>query len=336
MTSRERMLRTFNFSSPDKIPVVYHPSPAGLYTHGQKLLDLFNAYPPDNPVCFDALPVPPEGTVAADGRYHEVCTDEWGTEWEHLIYGVWGHPKQYPFGSWQEGLEHYDFPPVPSVDRGLILEQRREHLVFMGCPSIFERLHGLLPFDQVLMDIVTEDPALLCFLDRLVDYWQKVIVNIIEAGVDVLMFGDDWGTQTAPIIPPTLFRKIFLPRYAQMMAPIKAADKKIFFHVCGFLDGTLDNLISLGIDGLWPQIGFLERNPLLFEKCEQNRVTLYLHPDRQYLVPRGTPQEIEASIQSYAEKYHALGGGGIFYVEIENDAPFENVVALVEAIHKWR
>ncbi len=68
----------------------------------------------------------------------------------------------------------------------------------------------------------------------------------------------------------------------------------------------------------------------------KHRVTLYIHPDRQYLVPRGTPQEIEAAIRAYADRYHALGGGGIFYIEIENDAPFENVKALIEAVDTYR
>jgi len=31
-----------------------------------------------------------------------------------------------------------------------------------------------------------------------------------------------------------------------------------------------------------------------------------------------------------------MGGGGIFYVEIEDDAPFENVLALFEAIDQYR
>ena len=47
---RQRVINTFEFNHPDKIPVVYNPSTAGLYKHGKKLLDLFNAYPPDNPV----------------------------------------------------------------------------------------------------------------------------------------------------------------------------------------------------------------------------------------------------------------------------------------------
>jgi uroporphyrinogen decarboxylase len=335
MTSRQRMLQAMEFKAPDKIPVVYHPSPAGLYVHGKKLLDLFNAYPPDNPVCFDAIPCPPAGTVDAAGKYHEIRKDEWGTTWQHLIYGVWGHPLDYPFESWEAATE-YAFPPLPTFDNKQVAEQGRDYLVFAGTISIFERLTALRPMDQALMDILTEDPALLCFLDRLVEYWLTYIHDMIDAGIDVIMFGDDWGTQCAPIIPPGLFRKLFIPRYEKLMAPIHKAGRKVFFHCCGFLEGTLDELIGLGINGLWPQIGLFESNPSLFDKCIQNKVALYIHPDRQYLVPRGTPKEIKSAVKKYARKYHDAQGGGIFYVEIENDAPFENVKALVEAIHRWR
>lgn len=335
MTSRQRMLDTFHFNGPDRIPVVYHPSPAGLHVHERKLLALFNAYPPDNPAVFDAVPGPPDGTVDTAGRYHEIRADEWGTEWEHLIYGVWGHPRRYPFENW-EAAEAYQFPPFPLPDKALLAKQRETYLVFNGSISIFERLHALRPIDQVLVDVLTEDPALIRFLDRLVEYWREAIQGMLDAGVDVIMFGDDWGAQGAPLVPPWLFRKLFAPRYAELMAPVYKAGGKVFFHCCGFMNGILDELIALGINGLWPQIGFFEADPSLFDKCAEHRVALYLHPDRQHLVPQGTPEEIERVIAAYAERFHKLRGGGIFYVEIENDAPFENVKALIEAIDRYR
>ena len=334
-TSRQRMLDAIEFNHPDKIPAVYHPSPAGLHVHGQKLLDLFNAYPPDNPVNFDAIPHPPQGTINSQGAYHEIKRDEWGTEWEYLIYGIQGHPKTYPFESWEEA-EDFQFPTVVLPDPAELLQQREEYLVFLGWISIFEKLHALRPMDQVLIDLVSNEPALSRFLDRMVGYWLTAIHDMLNAGADVIMFGDDWGTQKAPLISPRLFRRVFKPRYDTLMAPIRKAGKKIFFHSCGFLGSILDDLIDLGVNGLWPQITFLESNPPYAEKCREQKVSIYIHPDRQYLVPKGSPSEIETSIKKYAEKYHALGGGGIFYIEIENDAPFENVKALVEAVHRWR
>ena len=329
------MLSCIEFSGPDKIPVIYHPSPAGLYVHGEKLLNLFNEYPPDNATVFDTIPSPPAGTVDDKGSYHEFRMDEWDTEWDCLIFGVHGHPRKYPFESWEQAAE-YQFPPLPSINREQLAEERKKHLTIDGWVSIFEKLHGLRPIDEVLMDLVSEDPALMRFLDRLVEYWLTVIQSMIDAGVDVIRFADDWGTQDAPLVSPVLFRNIFKPRYETLMAPIRKAGRKVFIHSCGFLGGILDEMVDLGISGLWPQIGLFDANPSFYAKCQEHKVTLYIHPDRQYLIPSGSATEIETAIKRYAEKYHALGGGGFFYVEIENDAPFQNVKTLVESIHRWR
>ncbi|NOX65955.1 MAG: hypothetical protein GXO85_09205 [Chlorobi bacterium] len=333
--SRQRMLDAFEFNNPDKIPVVYHPSTAGLYVHGKKLLDLFNEYPPDNPITFGTIPSPPAGTIDSNGRYHEFKIDEWGTEWEYLIYGIWGHPKKYPFKNWDEAVD-YQFPSLPAIDSAVLAEQQKEYLVFSGWISIFEKLHALRPLDELLMDILTEEPALLKFIDRLAEYWLEEIHRMLDAGVDVIMFGDDWGTQNNHIIAPELFQSIFKPHYKRLMEPIHKAGKKVFFHICGFLGSTFDDLIDLNIDGIWPQINLFESNPAYIEKCREHKVVMYIHPDRQYLIPNGSPKEIDTAIKRYAEKYHTLGGGGIFYIEIENDAPFENIKALIESVHKWR
>ncbi len=339
--SRRRMLAAFEFTDPDRIPVVYTPSPAGLYVHGQKLLDLFHEFPSDNPLCVETLPAPPPETVGADGRYYEVKTDPWGTELEHMIYGVWGIPRGYPFASWAEAAE-YQFPPPSAfpaqnaLDKTRLSKLREDYLIFTGWISIFERLHAFRPLDEVLVDLHTGDPHLLAFLDRLVDYWRDVIRALIDAGADVIVFGDDWGTQTSTIVSPALFRDVFKPLYRELMAPIKTAGRRVFFHTCGFLGGIFDELLDLGIDGLWPQIGLFDADPRYAAACCEHKVAIYIHPDRQRLIPLGAPQEVDAAIRDYAEKYHRLGGGGIFHVEMENDAPWENVEALIRAIDRYR
>ena len=76
--SRGCVLDAFGFNRPEQIPVVYHPSAAGLFVHGQKLLDLFSQYPPDNPIVVDSVSSLPPGTLDERGRYHEVRRDVWG------------------------------------------------------------------------------------------------------------------------------------------------------------------------------------------------------------------------------------------------------------------
>jgi len=340
-SSRQRVLDAIGFRDPDKIPVVCHGSPAGLHTHGQKLLDLFRKYPPDHPASFDSIPAPPAGTVDASGQYHEVKKDEWGTTWEYLIFGVWGHPKAYPFPDWAAARD-FVIPPAPAIGSNefqgttaWVTGQKPNYFMMGGGGSLLEKPCALRPMDEVLMDLQDRNSDLLAFLDRLVEHDRGVIDFQMAAGFDAFMFGDDWGTQNSPVISPDLFREIFKPRYRVLFDAIRRGGGRVFFHSCGCLGPILDELFDLGISGLWPQIKFYDSDAFA-ARCKEHGVTIYIHPDRQHLVPRGTPQEIEAAIRRFADRYHRLGGGGIFYIEIENDAPFENVRTLIESVARYR
>lgn len=332
MNSRERMLAAIEFRQPDRIPVFYHASSAGLYVHGRKLLDLFRALPPDNQIEFTAVPRPSPEWIDAGGNYHEFRRDRWGTTWEYLIFGIQGHPKEYALTDW-ESAKQFVFPPIPEF-RAVPEAYRREYLLFGGEGSLFECPSGLRPFDEVMMDFYTETPELLAFTDRLVEYFGRINEQALREGYDVFCFGDDFGTQQNAIFPAELFRKIFTPRYRKLFEPLKKAGKKIQFHSCGKIDSLLDCFAELGIDILWPQLSLYGRDEAFLERCARHRIALLLHPDRQYLIPRGTPEEIRDWVRFAAERYR--DGGGIFYVEIENDAPWENVKTLLESIEEFR
>lgn len=339
--SRLRMIDALQYGDPDKLPVIYHPSQAGLYVHGEKLLALFRQYPPDNPITFDGIPQPPEGTVDDAGEYHELIESEWGVINEHRIFGVDGQPATHPFANWSAATD-YAFPAVPEVgssrfrdDRAELERAKRDYFVIDGWFSLFLKLCELRPMEEVLVDLCTGDSHLLDLLDRLVDFWLGRIEYWLAAGLDAFMFADDWCMQTGSLISPSIFRDVFIPRYERLMAPIHRAERDIFFHICGKTDELLEDLFGLGLTGLWPQIGCYEEDAFA-QRCKERGVSIYIHPDRQRLVPRGTPEEIRGKMREYADRYHHLGGGGIFYVEIENDAPWENVQALIESIHEYR
>jgi uroporphyrinogen-III decarboxylase len=338
MNSRQRMIAAFQFAGPDRLPVFYHASTAGLYVHGRKLLDLFRAYPPDNAVTFEAIPLPPPGTVDARGQYHEIRADEWGTVWDYRIFGVAGLPHRYPIEAWDAPLE---FPPVPAIGSEQFLKdwervqaQRRNHLVFDGWIGLLEKLHALRPFEEVLMDLADRKPSLLAFLDRLTEYYRRQIEYLLAIGTDVIMFADDWGAQTSLLVAPKVFREVYKPRLRQLMALVHGSGAKVFYHSCGTVHPLYRDLVEIGINGLWHQIALYDAEQFAREAAE-NRTVLFLHMDRQYLVPRGTPREITETVKRYADIHRRLGGGAILYVEIENDAPFENVEALITAAHRY-
>ena len=336
------MFDAFNYNHPERIPLIYHPSPAGLYVHGEKLLELFNKYPPDNPILFDKVPILEKESFDANGDYHQITTDVWGTDMEYRIFGIAGIAKGFPFQTWKEAVELYEFPPIEESashflsPHSLQLKGENQYLIFKGWLSLFEKLTMLHPFEDVLTDIYTKDEHLLTFLDKLVDYWIESIDYYHKIGTDVYIFGDDWGSQWSPIIDPELFREIFKPWYARMFDKITQFGGLPFFHCCGFMGEIFDELVDMGIRGLWHQMNLYEEDKHLEQKCKDNKIAVFIHPDRQHLIPLGTPVQIKEYIRRKADKYKKMGGGGIFYVEIENDAPFDNVVALFEAIEQFR
>ena len=340
MNSRTRMIKTFEYDHPDKIPVLYHPSQAGLHVHGEKLLKLFQEFPVDNPIEFNEIPHPDPATVK-NGIYHETRTDEWGTEWEYLIYGISGQVKKHPLADY-DALKTYKFPSIPASDspEGMQLKkqvalQKQNYLAFGGSLSLFERLTALRPMEDILMDIYTQEEPFLLLLDRLTEYMKQQAEYQVSTGIDVCMVADDWGFQQMSAISPEHFRKIFRPRYEELFEIIHRADVKIFFHSCGCLGPIFDELADMGIDGIWHQANRYNMEEFA-QKCRDHKITALLHPDRQHLIPFGTPDEIRTKIKQYADVYHRLGGGGIFYIEIENDAPWENAEALIRAVHEFR
>lgn len=338
MTPRERMLKAFAFDQPDRLPVYYHPSPAGLYVHGQKLLDLFGEYPPDNAITFDTIPQPPASAFDADGRYHEIKKDAWGTAWEFRIFGVAGHPREYAIGS-AEQMDAYEPPAVLPCSgeaferaRQRVRELKRKYLVWDGGVSPFEKLHAIRPFDEVLMDVTVEEPAMMRLLDRVVEHQARSLEYWLGLEPDVILFGDDWGTQDSLLISPEVFRRVFKPRLALLMERVRRAGARVFYHSCGAVHPLYKDLVEIGIQGLWHQIGLYDAEAFAREAAG-NRTVLFLHMDRQRLIPLGTPHEIRETVKRYADIHQRLGGGAIFYVEVENDAPFENVEAWVTAVN---
>ncbi|MFH1024267.1 MAG: uroporphyrinogen decarboxylase family protein [Planctomycetota bacterium] len=340
MNHRERMLRAIEFSGPDRIPVFYHPSEAGLFVHGRRLLDLFNQYPPDNPARFDRLPEPPPGALKSDGTFQRVYTDEWGTVWEHRVAGLQGQPREHPIKT-PGDMETYR-PPAPpptsgpafEAGREATLRLKKEYLVFDGWIILFEKAQELMPADEVFMNIALEEPAFLGLLDRLTGYYLQVVKHLLAKGVDVIMFGDDWAMQQGPIISPKQFRSVFRPRMQPMFDTVRAAGAKVLVHCCGCLGALFDELADMGFDCVWHQANRYDARGFA-ARCQKHKIAAFIHPDRQNLIPRGTPDQIRRYIKDYADIYHGMNGGGIFYVEIENDAPFENAEALVKAVHEF-
>jgi len=338
MTSRERVRRTIRFEYPDMMPVECHSSPTGLHEHGEKLRDLWRRYPSDFGD-LSGIPVrhPAPEDYDTEGRYHAFRTDEWGIEWEHNIFGAWGHPHRRPLDD-LSNLPNFKAPPPPPMSgpeferaKRQAEEHKERFYLWGGAGNVFEIMHSVRRFEDVLMDIQDDTDEINAIADIIFGCREQQVAHALALDVDGVAFGDDYGTQGSLILSLPVWRRFFEPRYERLMAPIRAAGKDIHFHSCGYVLPLLPDLAELGVNSIWPQLPLYDPAELS-RTCRELGLAVTLHIDRSHLMTYGTPEEVRRKVAEVASVFRQPDGGAWWYIEIDTGFPWENVVALFEAV----
>ena len=342
MSPRERIQATIRYQPPDVLPLRILPGAGGLHKHGRKLVELIRSCGHDfSDLSGVSLPEPPgPEDFDSDGRYHAFRTDEWGTTWEYRIFGIWGHPSEWPLNDLSR-LETYQ-PPNPAFEsrdpeaerQDAARHKQRYYLLGSG-GSIFEKMHSLRRFEDVLMDVTLGTPEIHRMADMVADNVRLHVAHSLAMGADGVAFGDDFGTASEMLVSPDVWRRFFKPRYRELFEPVLRANKDIFFHCCGQVTAILEDFRELGVTVIWPQLTAFELTDLA-QRCRDLRLTVELHPDRGDLMQRGWPDQIRGYLARLFDVFDTAGGGSWLYVEIDPGFPFENVEALFDVAMRMR
>lgn len=342
MLARERVLAAVEFRTPDAIPIQLNSSSGGLYEHGQKLLDLMLQCPNDfGDLRGVPLPKPPPEDFDPDGSYHRIRTDDWGITWEYRIFGIWGHPLKVPIDDLAK-LASYR-PPAPWLLSGPDFEAAKEnaakhrakHFLTGWGFCVWEHMHFLRPYEDCMVEIMDNTPEINRIADMVTDYAEGCVRHSLAIGADAVAFGDDFGTQLAPIFPPDVWRRFFKPRYERLFAPIRKAGTKIFFHSCGQIGPLLDDFAELGVNAIWPQLQLFDQIELA-KRCRQLGLAVQLHPERGHLMQTASPQKARDYIHRLLDNFQTHSGGSWLYLEVDPGFKWENVQMLFECAMKLR
>ena len=343
MHPRDRVLAATSYRAPDVVPLQLHPSPAGLYEHGPKLLDMMRSCGHDfGDASRLTMPEPPgPEDWDADGRYHAFRTDDWGTGWEYRIFGVWGHRIRWPLQD-LSALNSYRAPAPPPaegpsfrVDSEAAEAHKRRFFLLGDGGMLMERMQSLRPFEDVLVDIALDTPEINRIADIIVENAEVHIRRALALGVDAVTFGDDYGSQDRLFMSMEVWRRFFKPRYERLFEPVVRAGKQVFFHCCGYVADLLPDLVDVGVTAIWPQLTAYDLSELAHQ-CRDLGLTVQLHPDRGELMQNGTPDQVRAYLHRLFEIFDTPAGGSWLYIEIDPGFPFENVRALFETVTDLR
>jgi uroporphyrinogen-III decarboxylase len=196
----------------------------------------------------------------------------------------------------------------------------------------FERMHFIRGAENLFIDLALENKGMLEMLLKVHDFYCKVLEIWSKTKVDALFAMDDWGSQRSLLINPEVWRKLFKPLYRDYVDIAHKNGKKMLFHSDGCTLDIIDDLIDVGFDAANLQIFVIGIDKL---KPFRSRMTFWGEIDRQHLLPRGTPIEIDAAVNSVYETLWEPGkGGAIAQCEFGPGANPANVSRVYEAWEK--
>ena len=187
--------------------------------------------------------------------------------------------------------------------------------------------------EQVMIDIVTEDPVGMAIIDHRVDHYYEVCRRALEAAkgkIDILCLGEDCGNQNGRMFSPATFERIFVPRLRKFYDLAHEHGALAMMHSCGDTHEIMPTFIEMGLDildAMQPEpVGM---NPAEIKRLYGGELTFCGLISTQQTLPHGTPEDVRREVR---ERIEVVGKGGGYICSpahcIQPDTPIENVLAL--------
>ncbi len=336
----QNYLKAITFDHPEWIPCRVGLMPATWIKYREELERLVL----DHPRIFPGYARGSRDFDRIDDPLYELGrhTDCWDTVWDNVERGLDSHPVEFPLEDWTAWDSYVRPDPLTDdmwgsrdweqVKRSLNEARRRGDIAIgAGLPHgfMYMRLFYLRRFENLMIDMATEDRRLWHVIQMVETYNSVVIGKLLSLGAELMLFGDDLGLQRSLPMSPAMWRKYIKPSYERMLRPCQEADVPVYLHTDGHILDVVADLIEVGVRVLNPQ--FRANGLAGLKEIAKGKVALDQDLDRQ-LFPFATPSEIEDHIGEVVEELNLPEGGLMLYAECEPDVPLENIDAICTAL----
>lgn len=363
MTSRERVIRAIEFTNPDRVPLFHGILPAAWYAYGERLRKIVEKHPRDlyehnatSPKWYpwdsflnrmswniedDFAEVVPRGFEFGTEEIGNF-SDEWGCIWHKVEPGITGQVLRHPLEEWGK-IKSYRFPDplaywrfdIPSVEETIKKAKAKGKYITAYAGHFFELMQELRGYENLLTDIVQYPDRVIYLAEKITDYIMKTIEVWKKFEVDCITFMDDWGTQEQLMIRPEVWRKLFKPYYKKIFEVVHSINRHVLFHSDGHIMDIVPDLMEIGVDILNPQ--FSSMNLVQLSEITRGKMCILADIDRQYILPRGTPEEVKKYVKYVFDLFARREGGFIFRGWIEGkDTLLNNVEVMYRAYGEYK
>jgi len=358
MDSRERVFAALSFKEPDRVPVDFWAS-EGFYRALEERRDLGREEFLDRyDVDFRYIPGPRYiGPAPETSEDHD--TDIWGVRRKFVTvrtpFGaekykeVVAHPladarsvedvekySHWPSPDW------FDYAPVRSQCEAI--RARGRIAVFMG--DRLNRVAQLKPamylrgVERILLDLVEAPQIAEAIFRRIVSFYSDYLRRILKAAedkLDMVVTGDDFGTQRGLLVSPGTWRRFLEGGFRRYIDICHRHGVRVAHHTCGKVTDLLPRFAECGLDVLQSlQPEAMARDFADIKRRYGRRLAFHGGVSIQRTLPRCSPAQVREEVRSLAAAL-APGGGYVFGTahNVQADCPVENVEALFRAYHEF-
>jgi uroporphyrinogen decarboxylase len=335
MTSFERVQTALNRGEPDRVPVlefVVDPKVArAIYPLGKDIGDLTEFLDLDGVGCgarFSRRSISPD-------RY----VDEWGVTYRVSEEAV-DHPIRGPIAT-LEDLRAYTPPDPDAPDRmgdlpKYVRRFKGKRAVLFHHRAAFMWSAYLMGLDTLLMGMMIEPELVEAVMDVVLETNIAIVRRAIRTGAELIVLGDDYASNTGPLMSPKLFAQFILPRLQKMVDAIHEEGAYCCKHSDGNLWPILDMIVGTGVDALNPIEPVAGMDIAEVKRKFGAQVCLIGNVDCSHLLSFGTPDEVRQAVRECIAAA-SKGGGHILSSSnsIHSGVKPENYVAMVEAVHEF-
>jgi uroporphyrinogen-III decarboxylase len=345
MTSRERVLAAFDHREPDRVPAWCGSSPEfwqkaktslGLDDEGlrKRLGDDFRRV--------SAVYRGPELGLSTGATWKS----PFGVERSGIGYG---QPLSHPLAGAASTrvVEDYPWPDPGWMDvSGVKAEAEAwagEYAILGGDWSPFwHDVIDLVGMERLYYMMYDAPEVASLIFRKVTDFYWAVSRNIFEAAggsIDIFFIGNDFGSQTGPLLGVDLFERFALPSLSRLIDLGHRHGRKVLLHCCGGFRPLLPSMIRAGLDGVHALQPFCEgMEPAGLKRDFGDRILLNGAIDSQHVLIDGTPTGVREQTRQVLDIMSPGGGyvAGASHDYILEETPLRNVLAMFDTIREYR
>ncbi len=192
--------------------------------------------------------------------------------------------------------------------------------------------------EHALMTMLMNPDMFQAVIDRITQFYlnaNEIFYEATKGNLDVVLIGNDFGSQTGLMLDPELIRDYVLPGTKQLIDQAKSYGLKVMHHSCGSIFPIIQDLTDIGADIIHPiQALAADMSVENVSKHFAGKTAFCGGIDAQYLLVKGKTDEIVNRVEQVKEIFPTGLIISPSHEAVLPDIPPANIAALFETINK--